>query len=239
VHDGPHSPSRARAGPVPRGCTPVSAYQRLSAGSAKARRDGWFPRLVDEGRSVDRAAFWADVSGHLADAAGRHRLDRTAGQPYAVFIGAEKVGARGLLRDWFDNAGFYVAALGGYGSQSLLDELADLARAEPRPAVYIYAGDWDEHGRAIEADFVRRINGAFAEIRRVALTPEQIERHRLPPNPERPDQWEVEALDLDLLRAAYMDAVADYWDRGAHQAVLAEEERQSAELRRLVDGGAA
>src|SRR4051794_17420573 len=49
----------------------ANAYNRLSPYTAQARREGWFPRLAEEGRSVDVAESWPSVAAHLSDAADR------------------------------------------------------------------------------------------------------------------------------------------------------------------------
>ncbi|MGH7751577.1 MAG: hypothetical protein ACREN5_02070, partial [Gemmatimonadales bacterium] len=36
----------------------TTAYKRLSSLTAQARRDGWFPDLIDRGRTIHRAAHW-------------------------------------------------------------------------------------------------------------------------------------------------------------------------------------
>ena len=87
------------------------------------------------------------------------------------------------------------------------------------------------------------------EVRRVALTSEQVERYALPPQPGKDTdsraagfiarhgrlvQVELDALPPDVLRALYADAIAEFWNDDAHEAAL---EREAAERRTLQRGG--
>jgi hypothetical protein len=47
-------------------------------------------------------------------------------------------------------------------------------------------------------------------------------------------QVEVDALDPAVLRQLFEDAIAPYWDRAAHAAVLEREECHRVELARLI-----
>lgn len=159
-----------------------SAYGQLSARTAKARREGWFPALIDPGRDIDR---WYPTFTTLVEAQAwikrTYRRDRTEGQEYAVYLGVEKAGMVEQLRAWFGSPlGIPVVALGGYSSQSYVAQvMADVER-DGRPAVLIYAGDLDSSGEDIDRDFIKR-TGCWNDVVRVALTPEQVRDFALPP----------------------------------------------------------
>jgi hypothetical protein len=57
-----------------------TAYKRLSALTAEARRAGGFPDLIDRGRSIHRYAHWPSIAACLSGAKAYFRLDRTEGQ---------------------------------------------------------------------------------------------------------------------------------------------------------------
>jgi hypothetical protein len=114
-------------------------------------------------------------------------------------------------------------------------------------------GDFDCSGEGIEADFVAR-TGCWAHVERVLLTDEQRLAYGLPPtegkkgdprwpgfaarygfDPDRPVQWEVEALQPEELRRLLEAAVNPYVDWAVLAEVLAQEERQRAALARFVE----
>jgi len=216
------------------------AYQHLSRLTAEARREGWFPALFDRTRVIHRPPSWPSLNACLAGARRGFRLDRTEGQAANVVLAVEKHGLVELLLAWFGGLGLPVVALGGYPSQSCVDQVAGLVADDTRPAVLLYGGDFDPSGEDIGRDFIRR-TGCWAEVRRVALTPEQVAEHDLPvmmgkATDSRANgftarhgqlvQVELDALPPDTLRRAYEDALAQWWDDAAYAGVLAAEERQ-------------
>jgi hypothetical protein len=218
-----------------------SAYKGLSRNSAEARREGWFPALVDQTRGIQRALSWDGPDDALSWLAARYRLDRTKGQQYAVYLGVEKGALSSLLWAWFSNRGLPVFALRGYSSQTLADEVVRDASRDGRPAVLLYAGDFDPSGEDISRDFEDRAE-CFDEVRLVALSAEQVVQYNLPPYPGKSTdsragafvarhgrlvQVELDALPPDELRRLYEEALADYWDQDAYEAVC---RRESAVL---------
>jgi hypothetical protein len=209
----------------------TTAYKSLSDRTAKARRDGDFPDLIDTTRTIDRPASFA--SPHEAQAWLRsiYRRDRTENQDVSVFLGVEKRTMVAQLRSWFGEEGLPVLPLGGYASQSYVDVVRRDACRHGRPAVLLYAGDFDPSGEDIRRDFIERV-GIFAEVVRVALTREQVSAYDLPPQPgKRTDsrangfiarhgelvQVELEALAPSDLRRLYADALAPLWDVSAYE----------------------
>lgn len=100
-----------------------SAYQTLSSRSEEARRSGEFPDLIDRTSKVHRTFCFS----HLTDASRclqvHYRRDRTAGQFYSVYIEVEKNGMVNQLTNWIGDMGIPVLALGGYSSQTYIDEI--------------------------------------------------------------------------------------------------------------------
>lgn len=185
---------------------------------------------------------WVATNQHHTHArlgvrAQRVRLDRTREQDVSVYLGVEKRGIVAQLEAWFSDLGLPVLSLGGYASQSFVDKVAADVEAQDRPAVLLYAGDYDPSGEDIDRDFIARA-GCFDEVVRVALSAEQIVEHGLPPQPGKATdsraaafvakhgtlvQVELDALPPDVLRDLYRQALAPSWDVSAYEAVLAEE----------------
>jgi hypothetical protein len=88
------------------------------------RRAGAFPALMDRGRSIHRYQTFRDPAAARRWLREIYRRDRTEGQAYALYLGVEKAGIVAQLQEWFGDRGIPVLALGGYGSQTYVDEVA-------------------------------------------------------------------------------------------------------------------
>lgn len=228
------------------------AYQTLSARTAEARREGWFPALMDRTRAISRAASWDSPSDAMAALLRQYRRDRSEGQPAAVYIGVEKAGLVVQLEAWFSDRSIPILALGGYSSQTFADEVrwdADRS-ASDGPRVLLYAGDHDPSGHDIPRDFIERTD-CFDQVVRVALSPQQVQQYNLPPAMGKATdsraggfverfgelvQVELDALPPDDLRFLYEAALAPWWDEDAYQHVLAAEESDLSALQAAAEG---
>ncbi len=229
-----------------------TAYKGLSARTAEARRSGGFPALIDRGRTIHQPTYFDDVGHALRSIIRYYRLDRTEEQDVSLYLGVEKNGMVEQLSAWFGDLGIPILALGGYSSQTYVDDVTSHAECQERPAVLLYAGDFDPSGEDIDRDFEDR-TGCWDEVHRVALSAAQVRQYRLPPNPGKATdsragafiarhgelvQVELDALDPDDLRALFTEAIGQFWDTSAYEAVR---EREREDIRRLreVAGGAA
>ena len=150
-------------------------YRNLSAETAKARRAGTFPELLDRRSRIERQPAFdgpADAMDYLIQYL--YRRERTEGQDWSIYLGVEKAGLSEQLDAWFgDELGLPILALGGYASQSFVAEVRDDIARQDRPAVLIYAGDMDPTGEDIDRDFVSRVGG-FEKAIRIALFEHQV-----------------------------------------------------------------
>ena len=215
-----------------------NAYKALSRHTAEARRAGTFPALMDLGRTIVRAQTFQNPPDARRWLRTIYRRDRTEGQTYAVYLGVEKRGIVAQLEEWFGDLGIPIVPLGGYSSESFEQEVIEHVDADGRPAVLLYAGDFDPSGEDIDRNFVTQ-TGCWTDVRRVALTADQVEEYNLPPQPGKASdsragafvrrhgqliQVELDALPPDTLRALYADALADFWDDDTYQRALSREE---------------
>jgi hypothetical protein len=195
----------------------TNAYKALSKHTAEARRAGAFPRLMDRGRSIHRYPTFLSPAAARRWLRDLYRRDRTEGQAYALYLAVEKAGIVAQLQEWFGNLGIPVLALGGYGSQTYVDDVAAHVEKDGRPAVLLYAGDHDPSGEDIDRDFTERTD-CWSDVRRVALTAAQVQQYALPPQPGKKTdsrarrfvarhgqlvQVELDALPPDVLRTLY------------------------------------
>ena len=168
----------------------VSAYKVLSRKTAEARREGWFPSLIDRTRAIEVNQSFDDPNDALYWLWKIYRRDRTENQEWSVYLGVEKHGMVVQLQDWFGDYGLPILALGGYSSQTFVDVVADDVINQGRNSVLLYAGDFDPSGVDIDRDFLDR-TGIFTDVRRVALREDQLEKYNLPPLPGK--EWDSRA----------------------------------------------
>ena len=219
-----------------------SDYKTLSARTAEARRTDGFPDLADTTRSIWALRAYEDMSMFVRSMVSRYHVDRTEGQPVSLYLGIEKNALRAQVQSWFTDLGVPFLPLGGYASQTFKNDVRDHVRWRwrDRPAVLIYAGDFDPSGEDIDRDFIERTD-CWAEVHRIGLTWEQIVEYNLPPQLGKASdsraaafkarhgrlvQVELDALPSDTLRDLYQEAIDQYWDASAYEAALAREEEE-------------
>lgn len=222
------------------------SYKTLSAKSAAARREGWFPALIDRTRDIERYRHFESPAHALKWLEDIYRRERTEGQPYSIYIGVEKHGLTTQLVHWFGDLGIPVLALGGYSSQTFVDEVAADVDEQGRPSVLLYAGDFDPSGMDIDRDFAER-GACFDEVVRVALTRSIVDEYNLPPMPGKAEdsrsarfmlehgelvQVELDALPPEDLRKLYQQAIDQFWDKKAYAK---SRKREGDELAQLID----
>lgn len=167
----------------------LSAYNRLGRLTAAARRgeypkfnddNGLFPYLVDHGRRIERPFHFNGVDHARRWLHDAYLLDRTAGQPFAVYLGCEKNTLAGLLQDWFEDRGLPVVSVRGQSSQALVDDVIEdiasevsQATAAARKNILLWVGDFDPSGFAIPENFRKRV-GLFHEVQRIAVLADQV-----------------------------------------------------------------
>lgn len=226
-----------------------SAYKQLSSKTAEARRRGTFPDLIDRGRVIHRRPHWDSPPHALASLAAQYRLDRTAGQDVSIYIGVEKAGLVMQIEAWFADLGIPILALGGYSSQTYVDEVSAEVHGQGRDAVLLYAGDFDPSGEDIDRDFTAR-TGCWDKVVRVALDADQVRAYNLPPAMGKTTdsraaafvarhgqlvQVELDALPPDVLHDLYRQAIEEFWDTSTYEAVLAREATDVAALVAALD----
>jgi len=242
----------------------IGPYKRLSSLTAELRRTDDFPRLFDRGRRIARPAHWDGPAAAMDALIEQYRIDRTADQDVQLWLGVEKNALAGLLEDWFDDYGLPVIPLGGYSSESIDRVVRDEVLADGRPAVLIYAGDFDASGMHIGRSFVR-FTDCWKEVRRLGLSEAQVFDLDLPVLPGKPKdsrapgfiqefpmihtvhdfgsesgkripvQVEVDAVDPYLFHDWFTDAIAEFLDEARFEAAKASE---AADIDRLRDAAA-
>lgn len=129
---------------------------------------------------------------------------------------------------------------------SLLDR--DNLPKSAKDAVLLYLGDMDPSGEDMVRDIQERLAlfGVPLEVRKIALTTEQIEEHNPPPNPAKmsdpramkyvaehgAESWEVDALPPDVLDRVIREHMDELVDTDKMEAVEEKEAKDKELLRK-------
>ena len=169
--------------------------------------------VISRGGGYDSAEDWARA---LAQRGGCS-LHRWGGQEQYLEIWFE---ARAMIRQFeYLTHDVKLCPLGGQPSIPFKWELAKGLEAADRrydlPIVVLYFGDLDEGGEQIREtveDDVRKWANVDFTFVRAALNPGDELRYNLPSNPEKPGQYQWEAVDHEAASTIITGAVGAYVD---------------------------
>jgi hypothetical protein len=243
------------------------SYKNLTALLADARYAG----LVDWNAIEDRVrepTIWSDfpnISACVNRAVRNFRLPRWDGQPNYVELWVEKDALAGVLEPLA--AEFHATLLvnRGYSSASAMYEAAqrfmkhsNQAESEyydedepEREPVLFYLGDHDPSGEDMVRDIgvrLKEFGVERLEVRKLALTMEQVKKYRPPPNPAKTtdsryenyaaehgrQSWEVDALPPNVLQDIIRKAFEGVVDRETMDAVIEREEEAKVKLKKAL-----
>ena len=223
--------------------TAENDYKNLSrltaeaAATARSRRCSTAPAR-SSGRDLGLAGGGARTRSQLVPP----RPART--QEVLPVVVVEKATLIAQVVSWFGGLCVPAVALRGYASETLERLVLELVEDDHRDVVLLYAGDFDPTGEDIPRAFE---DNTGLDLRRVALTAEQVDEYGLPPAPGKASdsraagfvarhgrlvQVELEALDPDDLRALLTAELDGLIETSSSQV---ERERQQAETARLAE----
>lgn len=233
------------------------AYARLLETLNRARRARLIPMHAirdDGGTSMgaggwdSTAQFWRSVR-RTADSY-RHALDD--GQPIAVELWVEAAGMVPMVARVAAEFGVTTYSSGGFDSVTVKHEAAQRIAYRDVPTTVLHLGDHDPSGLSIldsAAEDISAFVDHWAAPRptfvRLAVTPDQIARYRLPSAPQKVTDRrgehmrhtvQAEAMSPTELTSEVRTALANTVDLGALDAARRRGESERAEiLRRLAD----
>lgn len=216
-------------------------FIKATAAARRAFWDGWRPdTLADETREAiirgsvfgpaDPSAWLRLVSERLAC-----KLDKWQEQPRYVELWFE---ARAMTDQFKHYTEFIpLRPMGGQPSipfkWDTAKHLERVAGAYGVPLVVLYFGDLDEAGETIAETVERDVREWCAvdfEFINCGLTREQVARYGVPANPEKPGEYQWEALPDEGAREIIETSTAPFLRHGAFSTVEAQEDRVNAWL---------
>jgi hypothetical protein len=144
-----------------------------------AREKGYIPWnwIVDESRSLERVPQWSDPDRFLRAVTRGFRCDYWDSHPVRVEIWSEKGTMRGTLKPVLDHYGVGFRVMHGFGSATVVNDIADATQDRSQRLIAFYIGDWDPSGLYMSSvDLPKRLvaYGARLGFERIALTDEDI-----------------------------------------------------------------
>lgn len=219
-------------------------YKRCVSLTSKARKrfwNGWHPDLLaDESRSpiLENYGFcseeeWIDA---IRDGIGCS-LDKSLGQETRVIIAYEARAMTGQFREYTDGIDLFPFA--GDASIPYKWSLAKTIERSDLPVVLIYFGDYDFKGAQIATAALkdlRKWSDEPFEFIHGGLDSDQVGRYDMPENPEKPGEYQWEALKDNQASEIIEAALDGLWSREKYVAVLERELKAEAELKEYLEG---
>jgi hypothetical protein len=222
-----------------------ASYNRLARIVADAREGGLldWAYIEDRGRNLESLATWKSPRSIVKGCVKQYRRDKWASQPQAVEVWVEKDALLGVIERGVQGLDVPYMSCRGYPSVSMLHE----ASLRLDGAVVLHLGDHDPSGldatRAIREKL--ELYGNDSEVRRIALTWEQVQKYNPPPNPAKESDsrfsgyadlygskcWELDALEPQVIADLIQNEVKTLIDQEAWDTVVSQEDREREALR--------
>ena len=236
----------------------MRSYKKVVRDCLAARHHGFidWESIVDNVRRVDVPNAW-DTPGALMEAAAdSFFVDRWQDQAQRVEVWTEKDAATSVLSPIASSYRVPFQVNRGYVSASTLWKAAERineaewAETGPGDTVILYVGDLDPSGEDMVRDIHDRlvVFECYPTVVKVALTAEQVDQFKLPPNPAKATDsrfrgfvadtgsalsWELDALPPDELQDMCRQAILGWMDRkDTYQKRIKEEGRGRGLIRK-------
>lgn len=208
------------------------SYKRTTGIVNDARMAGLmdWDAIEDRTREFIKRPRWDSGSDVLDTAAKMFHMDMWVNQKVRVFVIVEKEALEGVLESVCRKWDVPLLAARGYPSGTVLREFAVEemipAYQKDQASVIFHLGDHDPSGIDMTRDLEERIK-VFAEtedflLRRIALTMDQIQEQRPPPNPAKKfdprfrsyfRDYGKESWELDALSPTYISKLVEKFIR--------------------------
>lgn len=243
------------AGAIPNNDKEYGHVQDLVTKARYAGLIDW-DAIEDRNREPSKPQEWSGGRQILDGAAGTFRLNRWATQPFYVELWVEKAALAGVLAPISSAYHIVLMVNRGYSSASAMKESADRIRAyghDKRPVV-LYVGDHDPSGEDMVRDIGDRLREfgcpSWLDVRKLALTMDQVEEYNPPPNPAKlsdsrakdyiekygEHSWEVDALPPDALDLLIRKVVSAYIDKDAMKKIISKENMIKHRIKQFAAG---
>jgi len=232
----------------------IENSQRSYKNVGKTISDGRTAGLIDWNIIIDRLR---GIRGHdhqmfpslaIAELSNNYCIDKWGGQPNYVEVWVEKDALIDVVGRACSAIDTPYTSDRGYTSTTAIRDAAQrfIEHKDKEGRFIIYLGDHDPSGVDMTRDIEDRLKlfGADVEIRRIALTMEQIRKYNPPPafaksgDTRTPkyikehglEAWELDALDPEVLHNLIQSEIEDLMNIPLYNYLFDQEQKQRKEL---------
>lgn len=244
------------ADPDTRSTNNFRSYKKLGDIINDARYAGLvdWEAITDSGRNLAGDLRFNDPAHLMYNAVRWYKIDRWADHKYRPEVWVEKDALSGVVSVGAGRWDMPYFACKGYNSASEMWAAAQRFRKYNRQGqtpVILYLGDHDPSGLDMDGDIRRRMAtfNADIEVRRLALTWEQIQLYNPPPNfakitDSRADayieefgenSWELDALNPSVIISLIEEAARGLREPDVFDKIMAEEAEGKEQLQAVAD----
>jgi len=245
---------------VARGLLPntEAAYNKLGNIISDARRAGridW-DAIEDRTRFLRRLSSWDDPQGILKSAKDSYHRDLWSTQDVRLEVWIEKDALVGVIEGICQETDVPFFSCRGYVSDSEIWRAAIRMRRynhnNSQKIIVLHLGDHDPSGIDMTRDIEERLElfsgYADIEVRRIALTMEQIEEVKPPPNPAKmtdsrymqyisrygDESWELDALEPQYIARLIEENILVERDEEKWAEAVAEQEKEREQIAEVI-----
>jgi hypothetical protein len=227
-------------------------YQAVSNALVSARREGIIPWgwVEDRLRRPRHVSMWSGLPSFAETCRIAYRRDVWKTQSNYLEVWLEKDALSGIFEDVLNSYGVTLNVGRGYDGWDSIHNAAK--RYADKSATVLYFGDFDPSGEDMVRSLISRLGdqGAEPEVIKCALTREDIRHYKLPPDFAKKTDTrtaafivkhgdisvELDALPPVVLRNRLVEEVSRRMDLKALKAIKTIEEKERAELVKLLNG---
>lgn len=228
------------------------SYDKLSCTISDARLAG----LIDWDAIKDRTRFsrslshWNSPSEIVEVAVRQYRRNKWKTQPCYVEVWVEKDALIDVIEQASQALGVTCFSCRGYVSQTAMWEASTrliTQEQKGKECVLFHLGDHDPSGIDMTRDIADRLAlfRSDVDVRRIALTMDQIRQYNPPPNPAKlsdsrcegyikeygTESWELDALDPPVLAELIRSNVTPLIDQEKWEKEVEQEKKEKAALK--------
>lgn len=208
--------------------------------------------ITDRTRNIRKNPHWSTPSSVIESAMYSYLLDKWEGQPNYVEVWVEKDALVDIVGQACRPIDTPFFSCRGYTSQSEMWSAAQRFINQNRTrenCFIIHLGDHDPSGIDMTRDIQERLwmFGADVQVKRVALTMEQVHTYNPPPNPAKltdsrcgkymdefgDESWELDALEPQMMTNLIRNEVTALRDDDIYWAVCEREKAEKKELQMI------
>lgn len=219
--------------------------------------------IVDRTRKHEKNSHWNSPAEIIATAAESYGVNTREDQDYYLEVWVEKDALVGVIeracqpldvgyfscRGYVSQSAMWRAAM-RFMEQSVVSEEKYIERGL-RNCVLLHLGDHDPSGIDMTRDIQNRLDmfNTEVEVKRIALTMEQVEDQKPPPNPAKTtdsryaqyiaeygdESWELDALDPRFITELIQEHIEDYTDEERRDALIEKQEKDRERLQEISD----